>query len=256
MSQCHSRNSLLFVILLVTCCLDAFPQTPPSTQLLVVTTSDWDAVQGKLQRYERTNAHGGWKAVGGPVNVVVGRTGVAWGLGLRPTRGMPGPIKKEGDGKAPAGIFRLSATFGYTAEQPTGWKMPYIAVTPSVECVDDTHSRFYNRIVDRAAVTPDWNSSEHMQLGDDRYRWGIVIDHNAASKSRPAVPGGGSCIFLHIWLNPEQATVGCTAMAQEHLETVLAWLDPAHRPLLVQLPEAQYKELKRKWRLPQLDGSR
>src|SRR5581483_8366551 len=161
MFRFHSLNSLLFAILLVCSPLDAFPQSRPSTQLLVVTTSDWAAVQGKLQRYERANAHGRWKAVGGPINVVVGKTGVAWGLGLRPTRGMPGPIKREGDGKAPAGMFLLSATFGYANDRPGGWKMPYIAVTPSVECRDDTHSRFYNRIVDRATVTPDWNSSEH-----------------------------------------------------------------------------------------------
>ncbi len=250
MFRFHSLNSLLFAILLVCSPLDAFPQSRPSTQLLVVTTSDWAAVQGKLQRYERANAHGRWKAVGGPINVVVGKTGVAWGLGLRPTRGMPGPIKREGDGKAPAGMFLLSATFGYANDRPGGWKMPYIAVTPSVECIDDTHSRFYNRIVDRATVTPDWNSSEHMLLGDDRYRWGIVVDHNPASKSRPAVAGGGSCIFLHIWRNPETSTVGCTAMTQENLEALLAWLDPARQPLLVQLPEAQYKNLSKKWKLP------
>ena len=250
MFRFHFLNSLLFAILLVCSCLEAFPQSHSSTQLLVVTTSDWNAVQGKLQRYERANAHGHWKAVGGPINVVVGKTGVAWGLGLRSARGMSVPIKKEGDGKAPAGMFRLSTTFGYAADRPAGWKMPYIPVTPSVECVDDAQSKYYNRIVDRGTVTPDWNSSEHMLLGDDRYRWGIVVDHNAASKSQTAVPGRGSCIFLHIWLNPETSTVGCTATAQEHLETLLAWLDPARRPLLVQIPEAQYKSLKKQWKLP------
>jgi len=33
-------------------------------------------------------------------------------------------------------------------------------------------------------------------------------------------------------------------MTQEHLEGVLAWLDPAKNPLLVQLPRSEYKKLR------------
>src|SRR5205085_5519375 len=115
-------------------------------------------------------------------------SGLGWGLGMRSVRAASGPIKKEGDGRAPAGIFRLSDTFGYAATQPAAWKMPYIALTPSVECVDDARSKFYNRIVDRSTVSPDWNSSEHMLLSDERYRSGIVVDHNTAQHGQSAVP--------------------------------------------------------------------
>ncbi len=130
--------------------------------------------------------------------------------------------------------------------------MPYIGLTRSVECVDDTSSKFYNRIVDRGTVSPDWNSSEHMLLSDERYRWGIVVDHNAGDSANPPLLRGGSCIFLHIWLGPGSSTVGCTAMSQEQLETVLAWLDPVRKPILVQLPVHQYKILKKQWKLPSL----
>jgi len=41
-------------------------------------------------------------------------------------------------------------------------------------------------------------------------------------------------------------------MAQEQLEGVLARLDPARKPMLVQLPRAQYKKLRRRWKLPAL----
>ncbi|HEV2961976.1 MAG TPA: L,D-transpeptidase family protein [Candidatus Angelobacter sp.] len=208
---------------------------------------------GKLQRYERANPRARWKPVGELVQVVVGKSGLGWGLGTRSVSIASGPIKKEGDGRAPAGVFRLSAVFGYASKQPAPWKMPYIASTPSVECVDDPHSKFYNRIVDRATVSPDWNSSEHMLLGDERYRWGIVVEHNAATNAQPAVPGSGSCIFLHIWLGPETSTVGCTAMAQEDLKALLAWLDPSRSPMLVQLPETQYKSLRKQWKLPPLN---
>jgi D-alanyl-D-alanine dipeptidase len=126
--------------------------------------------------------------------------------------------------------------------------MPYVVLTPSMECVDDAHSKFYTRVLDRASVTPDWNSSEQMLLSDEEYKWGLVVDHNTA----PVTPGTGSCIFLHIWLGPNIGTTGCTAMTQEHLEQVIARLDPAKNPLLVQLPRPEYKKLRRRWKLPAL----
>jgi D-alanyl-D-alanine dipeptidase len=223
----------------------------PSTQLIVVQTSDWNTIEGTLQRYERSASGKNWHAVGKAITIVVGKTGLAWGKGIVSADDLRNPaandpIKKEGDGKAPAGIFRLSHLFGYAAHEPAGWKMPYINLTSSVECVDDTSSKFYNRVVDRTTVSPDWNSSEHMLRSDDLYRWGVVVDHNAD----PPRPGAGSCIFLHIWRGPGQPTVGCTAMPQENLESVLGWLDPAKKPLLVQLPQSEYQRLKKKWKLP------
>lgn len=224
-----------------------------STQMLVVTTSDWSAVQGTLQRYERPTAGGKWRRVGNPISVVVGKNGLGWGVGIVPANVFQGhgpadPIKKEGDGKAPAGIFRLSSAFGYAPEEQRGWKMPYISLTPSVECVDDPASKFYNRIVDRTSVSPDWHSSEQMRRTDELYRWGVVVDHNAD----PPKAGSGSCIFLHIWRGPGQGTVGCTAMPQEQLESLLGWLDPARKPLLVQMPQSEYQRLKHKLGFPGL----
>ena len=228
----------------------------PSTQILVVTTSDWNAVSGSLQRYERTQPGKGWKRVGNPITVVVGKTGLAWGTGLAPSndpsvRGSSDPIKKEGDGKAPAGIFRLSTAFGYAAQPQAGWRMPYLTLTASVECVDDTASKSYNRIVDNKIVMPDWNSSEQMLRHDDLYRWGLVVDHNAD----PVTSGAGSCIFMHIWSGPGLGTVGCTAMPQDQLEAILAWLDPAKKPSLVQMPLPQYESLKKRWKLPTLPSA-
>jgi len=228
-----------------------------STQMLVVTTSDWNAVEGKLQRFERANPRKKWRPVAEPATVVVGKNGLGWGSGLiaiddpkirAGSEPVKDPVKKEGDGKAPAGIFALSKVFGYAPQPLPGWKMPYVNLTPSVECVDDTTSKFYNRVVDRATVAPDWNSSEHMLRPDELYRWGIVVDHNA----NPPQPGGGSCIFLHIWRGAGQGTVGCTAMPKEQLESVLSWLDLARRPLLVQMPMAQYERLRKRWKLPEL----
>jgi D-alanyl-D-alanine dipeptidase len=226
---------------------DAFAH---STQMIVVTTSDWNGVEGWLRRYERGNSQEGWRQVGDPISIVVGSSGMGWGLGVvaidDPRLRRPDdPVKKEGDGRSPAGIFALGTAFGEAPEPLQGLKMPYLSLTPSIECVDDSRSHFYNRIVDRSTVTPDWNSSEHMRSVGEKYRWGIVVGHNGILTRGNHLPraGAGSCVFLHIWGDPGQGTAGCTAMARSKLESILTWLDPMRKPLLVQLPAPEYARM-------------
>jgi L,D-peptidoglycan transpeptidase YkuD (ErfK/YbiS/YcfS/YnhG family) len=236
---------------------DPFAQ---STQMIVVTTPDWNAVEGQLQRYERATPRETWSRVGEPISIVVGKNGLGWGMGVLATddpevRSASDPVKKEGDGKAPAGVFTLGAAFGYASQPLPGLKMRYPSLSASIECVDDAGSKYYNRVVDRSAVAPDWNSSEHMRSTGELYRWGIVVGHNGMASEvngNPSTPGGGSCIFLHIWRSPGQGTVGCTAMPQVELETLLTWLDPKREPLLVQLPASEYGRLIDRWKLPAL----
>ncbi|MEP7341331.1 MAG: hypothetical protein ABI977_26615, partial [Acidobacteriota bacterium] len=190
-----------------------------SQQLILVTTKDWNVVDGELLRYERVvnervPTQQIWRPVGEKVAVVVGRSGMAWGRGLH---GEPqvlaksgDPIKKEGDGRSPAGAFMLNSAFGYAPlEQAVKIKLPYLQATATVECVDDPRSTNYNRIVEREKVaSPDWKSSEQMLRNDELYRWGVVVDHNAIKPEA----GAGSCIFLHIWSGMGKGTAGCTAM--------------------------------------------
>lgn len=247
------RYSLTVFLCLVSS-LQSFPRKrnpmDSCTELIVVTTADWNSSQGTLRRYGRANQRMRWKPIGEPIAVMVGKNGLGWGRGAvrveTEVAQADEPVKKEGDGRAPAGVFRLSKAFGYTTEAMPGWKMPYLYLNSSVECVDDTASKFYNQIIDRSAVSPDWNSSEQMLRSDDLYRWGVLVEHN----SSPAVAGAGSCIFLHIWRGPGQPTVGCTAMQKADLESLLAWLDPARAPLLVQLPAEDYQKLREGWRWP------
>lgn len=210
-------------------------------QMVVVTTSDWNSVSGTLQRFERHGSHDKWKAVGQPFPIVVGKAGLAWGSGLvgneRLGADAGDPVKREGDSKAPAGVFSLGTAFGYEQQGLAGSRMSYVPLTPSVECVDDARSRYYNRIVDRQKISaPDWNSSEHMRRDDELYHWGIYVNHNAS----PPRPAGGSCIFLHIWRDAGEGTVGCTAMPKEDIVQLIEWFDPAQSPLLVQMPRDQY----------------
>lgn len=210
-------------------------------QLIVVTTPDWRAVTGRLERYERTTGEAPWHEVGEPIPVVVGRGGMGWAGGSLPAEG---PVKQEGDLRAPAGIFAFGTAFGYAPGPSRATRMPYLTLTPGVECVDDSHSAHYNQVVDRARVTPDWTSSEHMRSVAE-YRWGLVIDQNPQAR-----PRGGSCVFLHIWDGPERGTSGCTAMAEPSVEMILGWLDPALAPRLVEMPISEYRLAAKSLRLP------
>jgi len=214
-----------------------------SRQLLVVTTRDWSDLHGMAQRLERRG--GLFRAVGAPFAVVIGHHGLGWGRGLPWPEPRPGPIKREGDGRSPAGLFVLGTAFGYAPQTDTA--LAYQSLSADIECVDDASSAHYNELVVGREVSRDWNSSEHMRRNDDLYRLGVVVNHNT-----PASPGAGSCIFLHIWRGADDGTVGCTAMDPDHIRLLLHWLDPAQRPLLLQLPRPEYERSRRRWQLPPL----
>jgi len=213
-----------------------------SSQAILVTTPDWNSVDGSLQRYEKRN--GQWLPVGDKLPIVVGEHGIGWDGTLSAYAPASAPVKKEGDGRSPAGIFPLGQTFGF-ASTASELKMPYLSLTDSIECVDDTHSQSYNQVVDRQQLAhPDWNSSEKMRT-IAVYKVGLVVNYN-----HQHTPGAGSCIFMHIWHGPGRGTAGCTAMDESKLQELLSWLDASQYPVLIQLPQAMYEELKTTWKLP------
>lgn len=226
---------------------DARAVVEASRQCIVVTTDSWAGSSGTAQWFDRRQ-HGAWQLHGRPAPVVVGRRGLAWGLGEMNTFGLPGPIKHEGDDTAPAGIFRLGTAFGYApTAKPLHLRLPYLPLSSNIVAVDDPNSRYYNHLVDTRRVTNDWRSAEKMILADDRYKWGVQVLYNAGG-----VPGAGSCIFLHVWKSSVTPTSGCTAMAEEDLLRLLGWLDPARQPLLSQMPRSIYNKLQKSWNLPSL----
>src|SRR4029078_4629040 len=127
-----------------------------------------------------------------------------WGVGFEDDSAV-GPRKREGDGKAPAGIFPLDTAFGF-APSLSDVRLPYVQLLPTTDCVDDVASAHYNTVVDKARVPVDWNSAEHMR-DLPQYEIVVIVGYNAA----PPKKGRGSCIFLHIWTGPDSHTAGCTA---------------------------------------------
>jgi D-alanyl-D-alanine dipeptidase len=220
-------------------------------QMIFVTTRDWNAVAGTLQAFERRAASAPWSPVGAPLAIVVGRNGTAWDPGV--VAPVAGPVKAEGDGRSPAGVFALSRAFGFAPSAEARWlKLPYTEVTPALECVDDSASGHYNLLVDRTTAEGTWASSEKMREITPAYHWGVVVEYN----TRPVVPKRGSCIFLHIGGAGGKGTAGCTAMAEPGLKTVMGWLDPKAAPVLVQLPIDAHAALRAAWGLPDPTATR
>jgi len=221
----------------------ASPVPEGSRQALVVLAADWDANSGRAELFERTGAQSAWRAKGdGALPVSLGRAGLAWGRGLHPP--MPdGPQKREGDGRSPAGVFALRGATGYTREAPVGLRLPYREATSTLRCVDDAASRHYNALVDEASAPRDWASAEDMRRADTLYRQAVWVGHN----DEPVVPEAGSCIFLHLRESADAVTAGCTAFDVPAFERLLKALDPQRRPVLVQLPRAEWSRLKAAW---------
>jgi L,D-peptidoglycan transpeptidase YkuD (ErfK/YbiS/YcfS/YnhG family) len=223
-------------------------------QMVLVTVPDWNTIKGTLRTYQRDQG-GAWQEVGAAQPVVIGQSGAAWGIGLNPAQ-HDGPQKREGDGRSPAGVFRIGTAFGYAADADT--RLPYRAMDASDWCIDVSGSPLYNRIADTAKVGAAAlkGSSEPMRRdlhfhGDQAYRIGFVIEHNP-----DGVAHGGSCIFAHLWSSPTTGTTGCTAMTPGSMQRLLAWLKPQEHPVFVLLPQDEYARLRHAWRLPDVRAGR
>jgi L,D-peptidoglycan transpeptidase YkuD (ErfK/YbiS/YcfS/YnhG family) len=216
-------------------------------QLVLVTTADWNANQGTLRTFSMED--GQWLSAAPAIPVTIGRAGSAWGMGLHPKQA--GPLKQEGDGRSPAGVFDIGMAFGYADSARTALR--YKAMTDSDYCVDVNASPLYNRIVDArvtgkeavAGSTEPMRRDIHLH-GDQLYKMGFVIEHNSQG-----TPAAGSCIFAHLWRAPGAPTAGCTAMAEPAMQALLGWLQPERHPVFVLLPHQEYARLKTRWGLPE-----
>lgn len=220
-----------------------------SEQMILVISPDWNSAKASLLRFARIE--GQWTPLAPALPVVIGKAGSAWGLGLHSAQ--PGQQKREGDGRAPAGIFAIGPAFGYAKSVSTS--LEYQAMTAHDYCIDVSDSPLYNQIVDARQVGEKavMGSTEPMRRdlhldGDQRYSIGFVIEHNPQHQ-----PAGGSCIFAHLWKSADSPTAGCTAMNEPVMRELLGWLDREKTPLFVLLPRAEYERLRKAWQLPDFD---
>ncbi len=243
--------AILILILTSVCFTQTKIESPiprDSKQMLIVLTDSVKSTKGELFYFERQNNKSSWKKISNTIPIVLGRNGLGWGRGLNSIDSLKLPMKTEGDGRSPAGVFELGAAFGYaSSDEMKGLKISYIPITEMVECIDDIKSSFYNQIVTRDKIEKvDWQSSEKMFFAEIWYQQGIVVEQN----TNPIVNGSGSCIFLHNWSQPNETTAGCTEMEPVKLKEIIYWLDSTSNPILIQLTKQLFTEYQQLWQLP------
>ena len=226
--------------------LPAF-EIPAGTRQVVVGVADgWNSSHVTLTAWERQGK--GWRQVIAPWPGRLGRSGLIWGLGIHP---LPAGVKlkAEGDGRAPAGVFRLGGAWGSAPAIRKHPRLAYRQVTPRDLWVEDPASPSYNRhvILDHDPATA-WERKQQMKQSDPAHALKLFIAHNAPPRVNP---GAGSAIFFHIWRSGgSKPSAGCTTMEAGKLEDLIAWINPDLAPVYVLLPKAEYDQYRGIWKLP------
>lgn len=138
----------------------------------------------------------------------------------------------------------MGPSFGFSLTPLVNSHQPYMSLKDTHVCVDDVESMHYNQIVNTTHGLTDWRSGEKMREVS-LYKWGSVIDYNAER-----ISGVGSCIFMHVWRNPEAGTAGCVAMAEEDLTMLLVWLNAHKKPVIALFSKHNYKKFRHQFNLP------
>lgn len=236
----------LLALLLTALPLAAWQLPANSSQAIVGIAPDWNSSKVTLHFYHRGPQ--GWQRVGGEIPGRLGKNGLAWGLGLHP---VPAGValKKEGDSRAPAGVFSIGGAWGYAPDIRRNPRLPYRQITARDLWVEDSNSPAYNRhVVLPHNPSTAWEKKQQMRQGDYAHSLKVFIAHNAPPAARP---GLGSAIFFHIWRGGgSKPTAGCTTIAEANLKSLTAWLDPARNPIYILLPAAEYQKLRPVWKLP------
>jgi len=203
-------------------------------QVILVVSDDLNSSKAKLSCFE------GSKQIFETINVNIGRSGLAWGIGIIPLQhDMTQPLKYEGDKKAPIGVFRLTKVFGYKTKKQL--KMPYLKADKELICIDDSNHKRYNQIIKMPFKYENINkpnSFEYMKRDDHQYELGVVVEHN-----KNQLKGRGSCIFLHVQKTENTPTAGCTSMDYSHLNKIVNWLDISKNPILIQIPKSEITQI-------------
>ncbi len=124
---------------------------------------------------------------------------------------------REGDAKTPLGDYKLR--FGlYRPDQLTRppSKLTFRALRPDDGWCDDPNDAAYNRFIRR----PYPASHETLWRDDGAYDIILVMSHNDS----PPKSGLGSAVFIHIAQPDDRQTLGCVALAPDHMVQILPHL--------------------------------
>lgn len=199
-----------------------------ATRLVLVTTATMKDTKATLQTFERDAPSAPWKRRSGPEPVVVGKAGLGWGLTFRAMARPGEPLKREGDGRAPAGIFPIGAAFGFAPASLPG----YLQLKDGVQfCVDDPGSPHYSQIVTQEEAGPGVSGEDMPAI--PLYKRGVIVDYPTSGPER-----GGSCSFIHIWRGKGVGTAGCVAGPEAMVADLQGWAGAAGKAAIAILPQA------------------
>jgi L,D-peptidoglycan transpeptidase YkuD (ErfK/YbiS/YcfS/YnhG family) len=127
--------------------------------------------------------------------------------------------KREGDGCTPLGQWAVRGILlrRERLALDTALQLPWRWTRPGDGWSDGVNDPEYNRPVQ----LPHRFSSETLQREDEAYDVIVVLGHNDA----PPVPGSGSAIFFHCWVEG-RPTEGCVAIAKADMLKLLPRLTP------------------------------
>jgi len=247
------KRALILSIFLITNAV-SLAQLPTDTQQLIIGIApNKNSSHVTLSMHEKSNT--GWKQDGAAWKGRLGRKGLAWGIGLHP-RNMEGAKKKEGDGRAPAGIFRIGSesgfAFGYAPVIKKLPTLPYKVITSRDLWVEDSKSTYYNRhILLPYQPKSKWEKEAQMRQGDHAHSLKLFIAHNEGTEKKRAIANAGSSIFFHIWRGGgSKPTAGCTTMHETKLKELISKIDPNKNPVYILLTASDYKKYRTSWKLP------
>jgi L,D-peptidoglycan transpeptidase YkuD (ErfK/YbiS/YcfS/YnhG family) len=185
-----------------------------ATRLIVVTVPDVTSVKATLHTFERkTPADAAWQRSGPPETAVVGSGGIGWADNFSYLGKKDEPIKREGDKRTPAGIFRVAGPFGFEPSSLSGYTR---LARGNSFCVEDPTSSLYGKIVGKR-VAASVKQSEDMSA-DPSLKRGMLVDYPARRGAK-----AGSCIFLQVWSGDAVGTDARVGMPDDRLTVLQKW---------------------------------
>jgi D-alanyl-D-alanine dipeptidase len=194
-------------------------------RLVLVTAATTSTSNARIQRFERAASTQAWRAVGAAEPALIGRNGMAWAHPFRAFAKNGERIKVDGDKRAPAGFFRIGASFGFAPSSRPG----YLHIKEGTVCVDDPGSAAYNTITTRGKVGSTVHGENMWRV--PAYRNGLLVDYPTDRRSR-----AGSCIFIHVRLPSATHTAGCVAIPEPQVAALQDFAEAG--AVLAILPDA------------------
>ncbi len=194
-----------------------------ATRLVIVSMPNMELTKADVRTFERKSPAARWEARSKREPAVVGMNGIAWGNPYISYGKKDEPVKREGDHRTPAGIYRFGATFGFSAAKLPG----HLQLAPAKQfCVEDAGSRYYGKIVPQSVVDEKTNGEDMATY--PLYKRGLVIDYPPRPRSK-----AGSCIFLHVWGGDGVGTEGRVALPEERVAFLQQWAESRFTAIVI-----------------------